>query len=194
MRPPAEVHEGVVAVNGDRVGRFHLRSVHRKDDLGLVGMVTKQFEAGLAGHLLAYECLVGGDYPLHLCFDLPEVIGRERAADVEVVVEAVGYRRTDGEGGPFEQVENRLGQHMSGRVPHDSATLLGGFGNDREPPTGIYRAVEIRRYTINCHCNRGCGQARTDRLGYLPPGCAAVMDSDCVVGKDQLDGHHGSGR
>ena len=41
---------------------------------------------------------------------------RPARRELEVVVEAVLDRRADGEGGPREQVEHRLGQHVGRRV------------------------------------------------------------------------------
>ena len=46
-------------------------------------------------HLLADDGVVLGDDPLHLGLDLLEVLGRERPARVEVVVEAVLDGRAD---------------------------------------------------------------------------------------------------
>ena len=56
---------------------------------------------------------------LHPLLDALEVVGGERAADVEVVVEAVLDRRADAELGLGEELLHGLRHHVRGGVPQD---------------------------------------------------------------------------
>ena len=67
------------------------------DDLGLERLVGEELEGTLDAEALANERLTRGDDLGHPAFDLLEVFGRERTTNVEVVVETVGDRRSDGE-------------------------------------------------------------------------------------------------
>ena len=62
--------------------------------------------------------MVGGDALAHPRLDRSQVVGRERARQQQVVVEAVGDGRADPELGAREQVHDRLGQDVRRRVAH----------------------------------------------------------------------------
>ena len=69
----------------------------------------------------------------HPRLDLAQVVGRERARQVDVVVEAVLDGRTDGELGVREDLLDRLGHQVRGGVAHPRQ-LVGraGLGFDRD--------------------------------------------------------------
>jgi hypothetical protein len=62
--------------------------------------------------------VVRGDALAHPRLDRGQVVRRERAGQLEVVVEAVVDHRPDPELRPREQVEHRLGQDMRGGMAH----------------------------------------------------------------------------
>jgi len=77
-------------------------------------------------HLLL-ERLVGRDDLRHLVLDGGEVLGRERARHLDVVVEAVLDRRPDAEVRVGEQLLDGGGHHVRSRVTHgrERRTALG---------------------------------------------------------------------
>ncbi len=83
------------------------------------------FAGGVVGDVTAIELLALLDDLAHPRLDLLEVLGHERHLDVEVVVEAVGDRRTDAEPGVGEDFLHGLGHDMRGRVAQDVAAVLG---------------------------------------------------------------------
>ncbi len=113
MRPSAEVREGSHRVDGDS---FVLRQ--QVDRLYLVRLVREHLQRPLPRDLLADERLPGLDKPPHALLDLREVLGCERAWELEVVVEAVLYRRTVRELRVWEHLQHRRGHDMRRRVPH----------------------------------------------------------------------------
>ena len=62
--------------------------------------------------------MVGGDALAHARLDRRQVVRGERARQQEVVVETVLDDGADAELGAREQVDDRLGQHVRGRVAH----------------------------------------------------------------------------
>ena len=69
--------------------------------------------------------MVGGDGRAHPLLDRGQVLGDERARQVEVVVEAVLDRRADAQLRAGEQVEHRLGHDVRGRVAHRVEVVVG---------------------------------------------------------------------
>ena len=155
--------------------------------LGVAGLVVDEFElVRLVGKFFARlvfglvdapgEQLAFLDDLAHPLLQRLEILRRERARHVEVVVEAVGDRRADAELGLGEHVLHGLGQHVGGRVPDDAAAVV-GVGGDRghldvgvgRPATG--RAAGRRR--------RGPRRSRPERPGPAgrlrgPPAPAVV--------------------
>ena len=93
------------------------------DQLELVGLLGQLPARLVVGDRPALEALVLLDDLAHPGLDLLEVLGHERGLHVEVVVEAVLDRRADAELRVGEQVLDRLGQHVRGRVPQDVAPV-----------------------------------------------------------------------
>ena len=96
------------------------------DELQFVRLVG-QLLAGVVERVVAApgEPLAGLDDLLHGRLQRGQVVRGERHVDVEVVVEAVGDRRTDAQLGLRVQLLHGLGQHVRGGVPDDRATVLG---------------------------------------------------------------------
>jgi hypothetical protein len=114
----AEILEGPVTVEAD--GRS-LGLVEVVDNLDLEWLAPRlQLGDGIGARqvLRMLEGKVGSLLLLHLRLDLLEVGRRERAGQVEVVVEAVLDGRTDAELRRGEQFQNGRGHHVGGRMPH----------------------------------------------------------------------------
>ena len=78
------------------------------------------------GEILADERLGRLDDLSHALLDTFEVIGSERPPDVEVVVEAIRDRRSDGVPRSGEEITDRLCHHVRGRMAQDLTGLVGG--------------------------------------------------------------------
>ena len=104
------------------------------DDLLLERLVGEQLEPAVEVVLLAHERLVLGDDLAHARLDALEVrLGEVLAVGkLEVVVEAVGDRRTDRVLRAGEQVEDRLRHQVRGRVAQDLPALVRVRGDDRD--------------------------------------------------------------
>ena len=59
------------------------------DQLQLIGLILEEFLSLLGGDFLAHESLTLADKLLHACFDLGQVLGRQAARQVEVIVKAI---------------------------------------------------------------------------------------------------------
>ena len=137
VRPAAEVLPGHLALAvhvvvdrqlaGPDLGARTFRCVGRRalqpDQLQLVGLLGQLVARLVVGDRSALEALVLLDDLAHPGLDLLEVLGHERGLHVEVVVEAVLHRRPDAELCVGEQVLDRLGEHVRGRVPQDVAPV-----------------------------------------------------------------------
>ncbi len=90
------------------------------EDLDLEGLTATLEERATLdrGELAADERMIGRDALGHPRLDRGEVVGRQRPRQLEVVVEAVGDRRPDPELRAREEIEDRLGHDVRGRMPH----------------------------------------------------------------------------
>jgi hypothetical protein len=150
---------------------------------------AKTSSASLLAHRLPDERLVGGDDLVHLRVDGLDVLRGEGPADVEVVVEAVGDRRTDGEGRTLVQREHRLGQHVGGRVAQDAAALVGVLGDDLERAAARQRTGEVEQLAVELHRHRRLGETFADRAGHVVSGGTVRMLDDGAVGESNLYWH-----
>src|SRR3989442_6574138 len=133
----AEIDEAVVLVDADlSVVDFVVAVLVRaffRELLDLVDLVVLvPFSEELEGlgdrHVAMLEGLVLLHDLAHLRFDLPEVVGRERAREIEVVVEAVLDRWAEPELRAREQLERRSGHDVRGRVPQRVELLVAVVG------------------------------------------------------------------
>ena len=123
MRTLAQVDERAVFVGrGGRkrgAGRFGAgRQIVQ--DLDLERLIATLEEGPTVGErdFLADESMVGGDGGAHGGLDGGQIVGRERARQEEVVVEAVVDRRADPELRAREDPQHRLGHHVRGGMAH----------------------------------------------------------------------------
>ena len=91
--------------------------------------------------------MVRGDAVAHPRFDALEIVGRQRARQLEVVVEAVLDGRADPEPGPREQVQDRLRHDVRGRVAHGvdaSSWAPASSSSSAEPRSGASKTLFVR--------------------------------------------------
>ena len=90
------------------------------DDLDLERLVALDHERASLGrrHLAQLERMVRGDALAHPRLDRGQVVGRERARQEQVVVEAVVDDRTDPQLRAREHVHDRFGEDVRSRVAH----------------------------------------------------------------------------
>ena len=96
------------------------------DDLGLVEVVGKELLGFRYGQFVTHERLVSGDDLGHPRLDLLQITLRQRpgVGQFDVVVEAVLDGRPYCQLGARMEVEDRLGQNMSGRVTNRAQSDL----------------------------------------------------------------------
>ena len=93
------------------------------DQLQLVRLAGQFLPGLILADDPAAEALALLDDLAHLLLDRLKVVGAERLVHVEVVVEAVLYRRADAQLGLGEQVLHRLRHDMRGRVAQDGQAV-----------------------------------------------------------------------
>ena len=130
MRTLAQVDEQAVFVGrGGRKRGAGRRGAGRQivQDLDLERLVATLEEGPTVGErdFLADERMVGGDGSAHGGLDGGQIVGRERARQEEVVVEAVVDRRADPELRAREDPQHRLGHHVRGGMAHRVQVRVG---------------------------------------------------------------------
>ncbi len=191
VRPAAQVDEPGVAVEGRmrlrHRGRVLVgadlargrRARHRicrgvVDDLQLERVVGEDDPRLIGADLVADERLSLGDDLPHPCLYPLEVVRVEGAAagQVEVVVEAVLDRRADAERGPWEQVEDRLREHVRGGVPDGEQAAFGLGGDDGDLGPVAERRGQVALFAVDDRDHRRLGQTRSDGDGEITRGGA----------------------
>ena len=133
MAAAAQVLEGAVAVEADRRALGRIEVV---DDLHLerlAPLLEQRDRIGTRKVAGSLEREIGGLLLAHLGLDLLEVGGRQRARQVEVVVEAILDGGADAELRLREDLQDRRGHHVRRRMAHrgqviPSARVQGGAG------------------------------------------------------------------
>ena len=95
------------------------------DQLQLVGLIREALPRILKIRLAPDEAVVALHLLAHPALDLLQIIGRQRARQVEIVVEPVGDRRPNRDLALGKQLQHHLRQHMRRGVPHPTQPLLG---------------------------------------------------------------------
>ena len=94
------------------------RQVVEDLDLERLSALREERSAFRRRQFTPHERMVGLDALGHPHVDRREVVGSERARQLEVVVEAVGNCRPDPKPGAGEQVHDRLRHHVGGGMAH----------------------------------------------------------------------------
>ncbi len=183
VRPTAEILEVVVAIEADvAVGQ-------PLDELELVRLVLglePAHELGLVDVVLAHERGLGGQDAAHLGLDPLQVVGADRLRELEVVVEAVGDRRSDRDLRVGPQVQDGLGQHMRRGVAQDGQRLGVAVGEDPDALAVAQRQAQIAHLAVDLHRDGRLGQARADRRGGVEAARAVGQIQAVAVGKCHL--------
>ena len=121
LNMPASTEVGEIGVRADP----HLLRVGRElvEQLLLEGLVTEPFARLGDRNLVPDEPVIAADFLPHSLLDLREVLGSQRARQIEVVVEAGVDRWTDANLAVGEHLQHDLGQHVRSRVPHSLQPL-----------------------------------------------------------------------
>ena len=159
MRPTAQIAPFPFAGAGIEVvvgGQLVAADLHH---LRVAGLVVDEFElVRLVGEFFARLVLGLIDAPgeqlaflddlAHPLLQRLEILGRERARHVEVVVETVGDGRADAELGLREHVLDGLRQHVGSRVPDDAAAVVGVGGDRRHLDVGVGCPAEVAQPAV----------------------------------------------
>ena len=141
--------------------------------LGQARLVVDEFElVGLVGQLLAGLLFGLVDAPVeqlsvlddlaHLLLQRRQILRGERLGHLEVVVEAVGDGRPDPEFGVREKVLDGLGQDVRGRMPDDTATVVGVGRHRRDLGVGVGHPTQVAQFSVGVAHHH-------DRVGRAPP-------------------------
>ncbi len=196
---PAQVRERGLRVGGDLLALGKL-----VDELELVGL-TLEGRAGLfACHDPAHEGVAARHDRAHARLDLGEVLGRERAGQLEVVVEPVLDGRPDGHLGVGKELQHRLGHHVGegvadceepvlcrrhGTLHHEkraSSDLPSADRVCRAPRAGRCkdeRPVEALRGSTLLRAHDRCPRALSGRPVTGAPGGAYSAPAPCGTGR-----------
>ncbi len=181
----AQIGERALRVGGDRLGLGKLL-----DELALVRLLLERVPRLELVELGALEGLLLGDDLAHPLFDGLEVFRRERATDVEVVVEAVLDGGADAELGHREQVLDRLGHHVGRRVTQDVQRFGALVGDDLDRIAVGDRLVHVGELPVDLRRDRGLAEARSDGGGNVENRRALGNRFRAAVGKRHGDLRH----
>ena len=160
MRAAAEVLERAVGIDTDDLVVAQLA-----DALELERVVGKA-PVGLGPvHHLAAERIVPLHDLGHLLLDGLEVLRREGARHVEVVVEPVLDRRAEADAGAGKELPHGRGHDVGRAVPQQVERVGIAIGEDGERGIALDGTVEVPDGTIDPRGERRLGQPRTDQLG-----------------------------
>ncbi len=185
VRAAAQVRERARRVCGDLgvIGEF-------TDELELVRLIGEDLLGLGTREHAAVERLLRGDDVAHLGLDGLEVLGCERAADLEVVVEAVLDRGTDAEVGAREQFENRLRHHVRGRVAEQVDGLGVTLGHDRHLCAIGHHRGQVDHPPIDAAGDRRGGETRADSGCHIGDGRTLEHGLDAAVRQRDRDLRH----
>jgi hypothetical protein len=127
VRAAAEIGEGTVGVDRDRFVVAQLA-----DSLELQRVVGEPPVGGLPVHDLAHERIVRLRHLAHAGLDPFEVLRRERAGHLEVVVEAVLDRGAEADAGAGKELADRGGEDVGGRMAQDRERVGVAVGENRQ--------------------------------------------------------------
>ena len=185
VRAAAEILEAVLGVEAD----LALGEVAQQ--LGLVRLVLglePDQQLALVDPVAADERVLRAEDPAHLRLDAPEVVGRDRLGELEVVVEAVGDRRPDRDLRVRPQVQHGLRHDMRGRVAQDGERLRIAVGEDAHLLAVGHREPKVSHLAVHLHGDRRLRQPRADRGRGIEAGGAVCEVEVGAVGQGDVHG------
>ena len=197
MGTTAQVHERPVGVNRND---FVLAQV--VDALELERVLLEALLGLRARDFFPDEGVIRLHHLHHLFFNRLQVLRREGASHVEVVVEAVLDRRAEADLGLRKDLPHRRGEHVRRRVTQHVERLRMLVGDDLDRDPVGERARQVAHLAVDPRREGGLGQPRADRLGEVGGGAALrqgllapVGERDANLGGDhQVSGPGGWGR
>ena len=159
VRAPAEIDEIPLLVDADHLVRFEV-----VDHLDLVGLAPlgEQGAGVLAGELAAPDGHVRPGQLDHAALDALEIIGRERLRHVEVVVESLFDRRTDGQLRFGKQLLGGLGHQVRRAVPVHLPALGIAEGQHLQGGVPVQPVVQIDLVAVDLGRERRLAQSGTN--------------------------------
>jgi hypothetical protein len=166
VRPEAEVHPQTAAIQDDRLSRPDLALLPGEvfDDLPLEVLILQPGEGFGARNLFAQERLVLGDDRAHLSLDPRKVVGRHVLGDREVVVEAVGDRRSDRVLRSGPQPADGLGEDVRGRMAKDAQPFVRSRFHRLDRDISLRHEGEIPQLAVHLRRDRLRTEDAPDRL------------------------------
>ncbi len=188
MRPGAEVGVVALAVEAD----FFALARVLADQLHLVFLMLflHQRDGGVLVQLEALERQVLLDDLLHLGLDAAQVLRRERARQVEVVVEPVLNRRADGEARVGEQVFDGLCHDVRGRMPVRLFALRVVEGENLQLAVLFHRRAQVDHFAVQLGSAGRAVKPRADGARDVGDRRAAFILPDVVFQSDFDHGIH----
>ena len=130
MRPAAQVDERVAGIDRDLrpFGQgvavlVHVALFQAGNKLQLVGLVGEQAARLVGRDRLAHESVFAGDDLAHPLLDLGQVFGGQRTRQIEVIIETIFDRRSDGHLRAGKKILHGLGHKVSSRMAQDIQTF-----------------------------------------------------------------------
>ena len=130
------------------------------DQLELVGLVGEPLAGLDEARLAPDEAVVALHLLAHPTLDLLEIVGRQRARQIEVVVEAGRDRRADRDFAVGEELQDDLREHVGGGVAHPPQPLLGVnlVGADNRRAGGFLFDLLLRHPSLPLRRSQACGR------------------------------------
>ena len=171
------------------VDRERLAFRDQVDQLDLVGLAGRlEMGAGLlARPFLTREGPVAANDLAHLLLDRLQVVRRERLGAVEIVVEAVGDDRSDGDLRVGPDLLHGLGQHVRAIVADQLQRARVVAGDDLDCRIRLDRARQVDELAVERDRHRLLAQRLGDGFGDLDTGRAGSELPDGCVGEGQFD-------
>jgi hypothetical protein len=196
MRAAAEVLEGTVAVEGDGLRTLVANQVLDQLDLVVLALLAKELSGLLGGDVTSLERLVGLDVLSHPLLDPRQILlTGAPVGELDVVVEAVLDRRSDGDLGAGPEVEDGLGEDVRSVVANQLERLRTAVGDDLDRLPAGERCREVAQLAVDLDRQRRPGEARADRGSGVRARRAGVQLEIGAVGQVHLDllggGHRG---
>jgi len=181
---PAEIDEGTIGVDGDGfvltqfADAFELQRVVGEAPIGRVPI-----------HLLPHEGVIGRHHRVHGLLDPLEILRRERAGHLEVVVEALVDGGSEADARLGKERADRGGQHMGRGVAQHRERLGIALGQEGDRGIGRKRPAEILDYSVDPDGEGGPGQSRPDRGREIVSGGVVRHLADAAIGEREPEGH-----
>ena len=190
VRPPAEVHEAALLVEGDGA----VFEAFEQFELVFVALLLEVRDGLGLGHGAAFVARVVARQFDHLLLDGREVVGGELAvAEVHVVVEPVLDGGADAELDAGVERFERLSHEVRRGMPEGHLSALALPRQDLDRRVAFDGAMEVAHFAVDTHGERVAGEAGGDRLGDLKAGGALRVIADGAVGESDVHKTRGVG-